>query len=334
MPFWLVALACLFAVIGITDRIFAPGVRWFFRRRVNRAIDELNSRLQLRIQPFKLTRRQTLVDQLLYDPQVLQAVEADAELHKIPREVAMKKASKYASEIVPSFSAYTYFKIGARLSRAISTWIYRVRLGFSDDANLQEIDPEATVVFVMNHRSNMDYVLVTYMVSTSATLSYAVGEWARIWLLQNVIRSMGAYFIRRASGNELYRRVLARYVHMATRSGVTQAVFPEGGLTRDGKLRDPKLGLVNYMVSDFDAQAHRDVVFVPVGLNYDRVIEDRVLTTAKKKELGGKTFKVSLSSILAFTWGKYYKAAQRTIVPLWLRLCELRQATVFKTMGG
>jgi glycerol-3-phosphate O-acyltransferase len=63
---------------------------------------------------------------------------------------------------------------------------------------------------------------------------------------------------------------------MATTSGVAQALFPEGGLTRDGALRAPKLGILSYMVSGFDPQGPRDVVFVPVGLNYDRVLEDRI----------------------------------------------------------
>ena len=228
IPFWLMALLVIFALIGLTDRIFAPGVRWFFRRRVNRAIDELNTRLALRIQPFKLTRRQTLIDQLMYDPEVVKAVEIHAKENNVPRAVSMAQAQKFAKEIIPTFSAFAYFRIATRLARFVSKWIYRVRLGYSDDDALKAIDPEATVVFVINHRSNMDYILLTYMAATSATLSYAVGEWARIFPLQNVIRSMGAYFIRRNSGDPLYRRVLARHVRMATRQGVTQAVFPEG----------------------------------------------------------------------------------------------------------
>jgi glycerol-3-phosphate O-acyltransferase len=111
-------------------------------------------------------------------------------------------------------------------------------------------------------------------------LSYAVGEWARVWALQSLIRAMGGYFVRRDSSNPLYRKVLARYVHMATASGVAQAVFPEGGLTRDGALRPPKLGILSYMVSGFDPNGARDVVFVPVGLNYDRVLEDRIQVAA------------------------------------------------------
>lgn len=154
-----------------------------------------------------------------------------------------------------------------------------------DHDALKTVDPDSSVIFVINHRSNMDYVLVTYMVSASSALSYAVGEWARVWLLQSVIRSMGAYFVRRDSRDPLYRRVLARYVHMAVAGGLAQAVFPEGGLTRDGKLQPPKFGLIGYMVANFDAKGARDAVFVPVGINYGRVLEDRLqLATLAKKQ--------------------------------------------------
>src|SRR6185503_6467915 len=106
---------------------------------------------------------------------------------------------------------------------------------------------------------------------------YAVGEWARIWPLQQLIRSMGAYFVRRNSGDPLYRSVLARYVQMAVEAGVPQAVYPEGGLSADGKLRPPRLGLLDYMAKGFDPAGERDLVFIPVGINYDRVLEDRTL---------------------------------------------------------
>jgi glycerol-3-phosphate O-acyltransferase len=300
LPIWLVFILALFAAIGLFDRIFVPGVRWFFRTRANRAIEELNTRLQLRIQPFKLTKRQALVDQLMYDSEIVAEVDKRAQETGKPRQVVMAEAAGYAKEIVPQFSSYAYFNIGTRAARWLSKLIYRVRLGYSDDKALKKVDPEATVVFVMNHRSNMDYVLVTYMASTAATLSYAVGEWARIWLLQSLIKAMGAYFIRRVSNNELYRKVLARYVRMATRQGVTQAVFPEGGLSRDGALREPKLGLLSYMVCDFNPDDQRDVVFVPVGVNYDRVMEDRILTSRLENEITGRSFRTSIFGIASF----------------------------------
>jgi glycerol-3-phosphate O-acyltransferase len=123
----------------------------------------------------------------------------------------------------------------------------------------------------------MDYVLVAFLAAERVALSYAVGEWARVWPLQQLIRSMGAYFVRRNSGDPLYRLVLQRYVQMAVEAGVPQAVYPEGGLSADGRLRPPRLGLLDYMLKAFDPAGERDVVFIPVGINYDRVLEDRTL---------------------------------------------------------
>ena len=288
VPFWLAVIVAALAAWAVVDRVLAPLVRFMVRRRFQRTVDELNTRLKLRLQPFKLAKRQAMIDQLIYDPDVLKAVEDYAAAHEVSREVAQARARRYAEEIVPSFSAYAYFGIGTRLARRVSTFFYRVRLGYMDEDALTKVDPDSSVIFVINHRSNMDYVLVTYMASTSSALSYAVGEWARVWLLQNLIRSMGAYFVRRDSGEPLYRKVLGRYVHMAVAGGLAQAMFPEGGLTRDGKLRPPKLGLLSYMVSGFDPRGARDAVFVPVGINYDRVIEDRVQVAALATPEGEK----------------------------------------------
>ena len=99
----------------------------------------------------------------------------------------------------------------------------------------------------MNHRSNVDYIIVAYMAANRAALSYAVGEWARTWPLQSLSKSLGGFFVRRKSDNPLYRRVLARYVQMATAGGVVQAFYPEGRFTRDGRLCKPGLGLINYV---------------------------------------------------------------------------------------
>jgi glycerol-3-phosphate O-acyltransferase len=74
--------------------------------------------------------------------------------------------------------------------------------------------------------------------------------------------------------------VLERYIGMATENGVTQALYPEGGLTRDGKMREPKLGVLDYMLRGFHPDGPRDLVFVPLGINYDRTLEDRTLLLA------------------------------------------------------
>lgn len=308
LPLWLFVLIMLFAAVTALSHFLLPSVRWFFRRRLERAVAKLNTKLTRPIEPFKLARRYDMIQRLIYDPQVTQAIVNHAKAENIPENVAFEQARRYAREIVPSFSAFAYFGFGIRAARWLATALYDVRTGLDNDTRLKGVPSDATVVFVMNHRSNMDYVLVTYLAAQASALSYAVGEWARVWPLSRLIKSMGAYFISRKSRGALYRKVLARYVQMATQGGVTQAIFPEGGLTVDGKLKPLKMGLLSYVVDGFDPEG-RDIVFVPVAINYDRVLEDRVLIAAHQR--GDRRFGAKISVIMTFIMSKVWEKLRR-----------------------
>ena len=275
LPLWLAILVGVLALWAALDRLLIPSVRWFLRRRVNRLLERINTTLKIQIPPFKITRREVLIDRLVFDREIQEAARLRAGENAVPGEVVLADVRRYAREIVPDFNAYVYFRLGYASARALARSLYRVRMGYSDEEGLSRIGGDSTVVFLINHRSNMDYILVGYLAAEKAALSYAVGEWARIWPLQMLIRSMGAYFVRRNSRDPLYRKVLERYVAMATAAGVTQAVFPEGGLSRDGTLRPPRLGILDYMLRSFDPEGERDIAFIPVGINYDRTFEDR-----------------------------------------------------------
>ncbi len=304
MPLWLLVLILLFAAVTFASHFLFPSVRWFFRRRMERVVAKLNTRLQRPIEPFKLARRHDMIQRLIYDPEVTRAVAEHARAENIPENVAFEQAKRYAREIVPGFSATAYFGFAIRFAKWLSRSLYRVRLGHYDENALSKVDKDATVVFVMNHRSNMDYVLVTWLAAERSALSYAVGEWARVWPLSRLIKAMGAYFIRRKSRNDLYRRVLARYVGLATDGGVTQAMFPEGGLSLDGKLAPPKLGLLKYIVEGRSKKDGHDVVFVPVAINYDRVFEDRILVAAGQN--GSRRFHARISVVMGFIFKQFW----------------------------
>ncbi len=275
LPLWFAVVVLVLATWAAYDKLLMPALRRFVRGRVNVVLEEASSRLRIGVKPFQRTRRQVLIHRLLADPKVLAAAESYAAERKLPLSAVLKTIEHYAREIVPAFNAYVYFRISNWIGRKLSRGLYRVRLGFVDTAALGRVPDNATVVFVMNHRSNMDYILASHIAADQAALSYAVGEWARVWPLSALIRSMGAYFVRRNSKDDLYRRVLECYIAMATQAGVPQAVFPEGRLTRDGLLGAPRLGVIDYMLRGFHLEGDRDLVFVPLGLNYDRVLEDR-----------------------------------------------------------
>lgn len=344
VPVWLLVLIAVFATWSVLDRLLFPSVRWFLRSRVNRVLDQIGDRLDIEIPPFALTKRRVLVDRLIYDAEVQKAAEAFSDTESVPREVAMERVERYAREIVPAFNAYFYFRIGYWIAKRISLLLYRVRLGYADDEGLKSIDPKSTPVFIMNHRSNMDYVLAAFMAAERTALSYAVGEWARIWPLRSLIKAMGGFFVRRGSNDRLYRKILERYVQMATAGGVPQAVFPEGGLSRDGRLREPRLGLLDYMMRSFDPRGERDIVFIPVGINYDRVLEDRTLLRSldPDAERKGKAFVIrtvfgfvgrNLRLALRRRWYRFGYACVNFGTPVSVREYVKRNKTNFARLG-
>jgi glycerol-3-phosphate O-acyltransferase len=302
VPLWLFVVLAALAAWAAYEKLLVPAVRWYVANRANLVIDEVSKRLRIGIRPFQRTRRQALIDRLLTDPKVQKAAEQHADKMGVPVLTSLRMVEGYAREIVPAFNAYLYFRIGYWIGRRVAQMLYRVRLGYVDSEGLSKVESNATVVFVMNHRSNMDYVLAGYLAADQTALSYAVGEWARIWPLSALIRAMGAYFVRRNSKDDLYRRVLERYIAMATEAGVPQAVFPEGGLTRDGKIREPRLGVLDYMLRGFRLGGERDLVFVPLGLNYDRVLEDRTLLLSIDPDAKRPGRLVALWRTLAFVF--------------------------------
>jgi glycerol-3-phosphate O-acyltransferase len=278
IPLYILIPVLVLAAVALAERILLPGARVVIRRKVRRLVDDLNARLRLELKPFKFTKKRIVEEMLVHDPEVAQAANEYREANGLRWDEVSDLVRAYAREIVPRFNVYLYYRPSHWLARRIARALYRVRVTFLDTRAVASVDTNSNVILVMNHRSNFDYLLVSYIVARISAVSYAVGEWARVWPLDTLIRRMGGYFVRRNTSDPLYRKVLERYVQLSTESGVTQGIFPEGRLTRDGRLQEPRLGLLNYLLRRFDPAGPRDLIFVPVGINYDRVFEDRTQT--------------------------------------------------------
>jgi glycerol-3-phosphate O-acyltransferase len=90
-------------------------------------------------------------------------------------------------------------------------------------------------------------------------------------------------------------------------------VFPEGGLSRDGRMREPRLGVLDYMMRGFHIDGERDLVFVPLGINYDRVLEDRTLLLSLEGRRSGRiealrnTFKFAFQNLLLMLRSEWHR---------------------------
>jgi len=248
------------------------------QRRINRSVLRAVHQFRVRLDRYKLVRRRAVRDALLADAEVLEAIEQHVREQGSTLADGRARVERYVDEIIPYFNVLSYYRLGYNFARLVISVLYRADYNYVDEDRLKNIPRDHVVVYLMNHRSNADYVVVAYVLAKAVSISYAVGEWARVWPLEYVFKSFGAYFIRRGFRDPLYHTVLRRYVQHITRHGITQGIFLEGGLSRDGAFRPAKAGLLDYIARTLpEFRPDQDIHLVPVALNYDRVLEDRTL---------------------------------------------------------
>ena len=270
----------VYAILGILVALAGGGLlaRHWVERRARRSVRALRREHRSRIDRFKRTSKTQIRQALFEDEQVTAAVLAHMRETGESESATWGKVHEYVEEIVPSFNLLSYYRLGYATARLLVPLFYKVSVGYEAREALEAIPRNSVVLYLMNHRSNADYVVVAYVLSGQVAISYAVGEWARIWPLEAVFKSFGSYFVRRRFREALYHKILERYVQIITQNGVTQGIFLEGGLSRDGGFREPKLGLLDYLIRiKRDPEFTRPLHIVPVAINYDRVLEDRSL---------------------------------------------------------
>lgn len=256
------------------------------KHRYEKRVDHFLQTHDIPNDPFRYMHRVVVKERVIGDPGLVEAMAERAREERIPVATVRTMVRDWLDEIVPQFSVLAYYEIGYKVARAATYSVYNVHLDQASlDAARAKIPKGASVVYVSNHRSNADFVVTGFMLSKSVQVSYAVGEWARVWPLESLFKAFGSYFVRRGEKDPLYHRTLEAYIQLVTKSGSTQAMFPEGGLSRDGKLRPVKLGLLDNMAkSKLDPDFDRPIVFVPVGINFDRTFEDENMVREARGE--------------------------------------------------
>jgi len=319
-----------------------------FRRTARRAGRRTLLRVRARTDRFKLARKSVVIERMLAEPSVAAAVRQHASEHGVEEREAWRLVRVYLDEMVPFFNILAYYRLGFLASRALLGMFYKVSVEFERPDPFHGLPRDAAVIYLMNHRSNADYVLVAYVLMGNVSISYAVGEWARAFPLEYLFKTFGSYFIRRRYRDPLYHAVLETYVQLITRHGVTQGVFPEGGLTRDGAMRPGKIGLLDYAIGVArDPDVRRRMYVIPVGINYDRVLEDRSLlrelerganrpVTSRAMQLRevGRYLFWNATRVLTGRWKRYGRAAVTIGAPVsvdaWLAEEETRATSPFE----
>ncbi|WP_406821124.1 glycerol-3-phosphate 1-O-acyltransferase PlsB [Pseudomonas sp. KnCO4] len=245
-----------------------------------------------------ISHRRTLVKGLIHAPQVRQAILDEAQRENLPLAKAEAQALRYGNEIA---SDYTYTAI--RFLEVVLSWFWnKIYDGIKVNhiEQVQGIAPGNEVIYVPCHRSHIDYLLLSYLLFRNGLTPphVAAGINLNMPLVGNLLRRGGAFFMRRTfKGNPLYTAVFNEYLHTLYTKGFPVEYFVEGGRSRTGRMLQPRTGMLAITLRSFLRSSRTPIVFVPVYIGYERVLEGRTYLgelrgASKKKESILDIFKV------------------------------------------
>ena len=223
-----------------------------------------------------LSHRRTLVEGLVRTQAVKEAIRETARKDDIPPEKVRAKARKYADEIAASMSIVTI-----RFLEVVLGWLWnRIYNGIAINniEVVKDVAQDNAVVYVPCHRSHIDYLLLSYVLYKNGLVPphIAAGINLNMPIVGPILRRGGAFFMRRSfRDNPLYATVFNEYMHVMFSRGYSVEYFIEGGRSRTGRMLQPRPGMLSMTVRSYLRDHRKPIVFVPVYIGYEKVMEGR-----------------------------------------------------------
>ena len=141
---------------------------------------------------------------------------------------------------------------------------------------LRALNRSHALVFLPSHKSYLDpFVLRGALGGAGLPCNHILGGInVSFWPMGPVLRRSGIVFIRRTIKDDaVYKLALRAYLGYLVERRYNLEWYLEGGRSRTGKLRPPRLGVLSYLVEAFRERGVDDVYLVPVSIAYDQLQE-------------------------------------------------------------
>ncbi len=242
-------------------------------RKVSRVLRVHFQRQRTLVIGADLSHRRTLIHAVINAAPVQAAIATAASKDGTDKDAATARARAMAWEIAADQSHPVVRSLAAMLTGLWDRIYSGVRVAHFD--KLRAIAPGHEVVYVPCHRSHIDYLLLSYLLYRNgvAVPHIAAGVNLNLPVLGSVLRRGGAFFMRRSFSDPLYSTVFREYMSQLFARGVAIEYFVEGGRSRTGRTLSPRGGLLSMTLRSFLREAQRPVVFQPVYIGYERIME-------------------------------------------------------------
>tara|TARA_B100000242_G_scaffold95941_1_gene65658 strand:+ start:123 stop:2192 length:2070 start_codon:yes stop_codon:yes gene_type:complete len=244
-----------------------------------------------------ISNKRTLIHAILNSSSVKQEIKLSSNGSKKLENNEKKKAYKYALEICSDISYPVIYLYDKALN-----WFWNSRYDGLEILGIEKINDlavENSLIYTPSHRSHIDYLALSYELYTNNLMlpQIVAGKNLNLPFLGRILRNGGAFFMRRSFGpNRLYSKVFFEHLRKLFQRGYSIEFFPEGGRTRTGRLLTPRPGIISMIIKSFQDMDERNVKFLPISINYEKVLEGK---SHLKESRGQKKKKENLSSIFS-----------------------------------
>ena len=200
-----------------------------------------------------------------------------AESRNTPIYKLRKEAAANLSEIAAKYSTNMIKIASVVVGYIVDTMFEGVSFNGDGLKYVKSASQNGPLVLIPCHKSHIDYLILSYILyhNNMPCPHVAAGKNLSFWPIGPLFRRGGAFFIRRSfRGAVLYARVFAEYLYKLLEEGFNVEFFIEGTRSRTGKMILPKLGFLSMLFEAFRNGACEEMIFVPVYIGYDRVLEE------------------------------------------------------------
>uniref|UniRef100_A0A8C9SP56 Glyceronephosphate O-acyltransferase n=2 Tax=Scleropages formosus TaxID=113540 RepID=A0A8C9SP56_SCLFO len=201
---------------------------------------------------------------------------------KEPLDVIREEAAEILEEMSHNLQLGYIRFLSFILSKVFKRLFRRIVVNENGLQRLQQAIQETPVILMPNHRSYVDFLVISYILFTYDIPIPVIAAGIPLMgmtLVGEILRRSGAFFIRRAIGtNKLYWAVLSEYMKTLVRTGFAPIEFYVEGLrSRTLKSLPPKLGMMHMVLEPFFKGEVYDISLMPITVSYDRVVEESLL---------------------------------------------------------
>lgn len=252
-----------------------------------------NERVQLAVIKASHNEAEQLISSFNFE-----SLPSTKEWHRVKKFLHRMKS--HLSSLLLRISGWFLFVLLSRILNSINIHMGHIEMLTKVSKN------ETPIVYLPLHRSNLDYVLISFILHMYNLQSplIAIGERLQYPFLGYLLKFLGAFHTSLSLQEQvkLNKSILhalqQSYIGESMKAGHNMEFFPEGSRSLSGKSCMPRSELISAVLESLVEGRIEDAYIVPIAISYEKIVDGNFIP----EQLGKGHVLHSFVSIISYMW--------------------------------